>query len=185
MAQVFDSCHLLPSTLGEEGVLQTNHESCAWSCSPLSLLFPGAEKSVPSLSSSWEVELWCSRDAMVVCVTPDPCNPPIVCCLLNIQLRRCLLITVKCCTPVPAAVRRALRGATDQSLRGSADGTSGCQGARSFPALFVSCSSPEWPRIFADPEPCDLPRFPHLSRCFNSEFLSTPFLISVRSRRQR
>ena len=32
------------------------------------------------------------------------------------------------CSPVPAAVRRALRGATDQSLHGFAGGSSGCQG---------------------------------------------------------
>ena len=41
------------------------------------------------------------------------------------------------CTPVPAAVCRALRGAAHQSLHGFADGSSGCQGAGSFPALFV------------------------------------------------
>ena len=41
------------------------------------------------------------------------------------------------CTPVPAAVCRALRGAAHQSLHGFADGSSDCHGAGSFPALFV------------------------------------------------
>ena len=46
----------------------------------------------------------------------------------------------------------ALRGATDQSLHGFADGSSGCQGTGSLPALFVclwlhpSCRSARRPR---------------------------------------
>ena len=76
------------------------------------------------------------------------------------------------CSPVPAAVRRALRGATDQSLHGFADGSSSCQGTGSLPALFVclwlhpSCCSARRPRAlltqdFGD-QIADLPRFPEV-----------------------
>ena len=41
------------------------------------------------------------------------------------------------CSPVFAAVCRALHGAAHQSLHGFADGSSGCQGTRSFPSLLV------------------------------------------------
>ena len=58
LAQVFDSCHLLQDTSGEEcssdACVESDQvtESCAWSCGALSRLFRGAEKSVSSLSSS-------------------------------------------------------------------------------------------------------------------------------------
>ena len=43
------------------------------------------------------------------------------------------------CSPVPAAVCRTLRGAADQSLHGFADGSSGCRGTSSLPALLSVC----------------------------------------------
>ena len=58
VAQVFDSCHSLPDTFGEEFVRRlsrvrsVNRKSCAWSCGALSRPFRGPEKSISSLSSS-------------------------------------------------------------------------------------------------------------------------------------
>ena len=85
VAQVFDSCHLLPATFGEECSSdarvesdQKNRGSCAWGCGALSRLFRDAEKSMSSLSSSWEAELGCSRDEMVPFVTAGPCCPETV-----------------------------------------------------------------------------------------------------------
>ena len=51
------------------------------------------------------------------------------------------------CNPVSAAVCRAMRGAANKSLHGFADGPSGCQGARSFPALFACL----WPHLVCCP----------------------------------
>ena len=56
------------------------------------------------------------------------------------------------CSPVPATISRAVRGAANESLHGFADGSSGCQGARSFPALFI-CLCSEAAQSFADPGP--------------------------------
>ena len=84
VAQVLNNCHLLPSTFGEECVLQTPEtrpisepESCPWSCGALSRLFRSAEKSISSPSSSWKAEPGCSRDAMV-----DACSLQSSTCLL-------------------------------------------------------------------------------------------------------
>ena len=94
VAQVLNPGYLLPGTRDRS----VSRESCAWNVA-MSRLFRGAEKSMSSLSSSWEAELGCSRDAMVGFATPGPCSLPNVCChassaalgcLLNIQLRRCL-----------------------------------------------------------------------------------------------
>ena len=74
VAQVFGSCHLLPS------VRSVSRESCAWSCGALSRLYRDADKSMSSLSSSCDAEPGCSTDAMVGFATLGPCNPPTDCC---------------------------------------------------------------------------------------------------------
>ena len=114
MTQVLNPSHLLPGTLGEENVSfrrlrrdrSVSRESCAWSCGALSRLFQGAEKSMSSLSSSWEAGLgrvqgmrWSGLS------TPSPCSPPTVCwqpssaawaAFRTYSFAVCLLITVKC-----------------------------------------------------------------------------------------
>ena len=80
------------------------------------------------------------------------------------------------CTPVPATVRGSLRCAADQSLHGFADGSSGCQGTGSLPALFVrlwlhpSCCSAKMPRILLTQDfggqIADVSRFPQVESLF-------------------
>ena len=80
-------------------------ESCAWSCGAPKRLFRGTEKSMSSLSSSWEAELGCSKECDGrVCdarsmQSQDSLLSNFVCrlgCLLNIQLCRGLLVAVEC-----------------------------------------------------------------------------------------
>ena len=95
------------------------------------------------------------------------------------------------CSPVPAVVRRALRGATVQSLHCFADGSPGCQGASSFPALFIllrlhlrsgaECCCPN--TLETSSLPCPVSRI--CNRSFNSDFLSVPLGTLAKSRRQR
>ena len=54
--------------------------SYAWSCAALSRLFQGAEKSMSSLSSSWEAEFGCSRGRWSGLRRPGPSQSPIICC---------------------------------------------------------------------------------------------------------
>ena len=80
------------------------------------------------------------------------------------------------CSPVSATVSRALRGAAHQKIHGFADGSSGCQGARSLPALFVSlwlhpsCCSAKRPRVLLTQDLgdqiTDLLRFPQVKSQF-------------------
>ena len=74
-------------------------ESCAWSCGALSRLFWGSPCLHPERQSPGvRVMRWSVCDAWSL-QSSNCLLPSFVCCLsclLNIQLRRCLLITVKC-----------------------------------------------------------------------------------------
>ena len=83
------------------------------------------------------------------------------------------------------ALRGALPGAAHQSLHGFADGSSGCQGTNSLPALLVclwlhtSCCSAGRPRAlltqdFGD-HIADLPRFPEVKSLFQLGVLVDTF----------
>ena len=63
--------------------------------------------------------------------------------------------------PVPAAVCRALRGAAHQSPHGFAEGSSGCQGTCSFPAMFIRL----WLHDLTN-QIADLSRLPQLEPLF-------------------
>ena len=88
-------------------------------------------------------------------------------------------------SPVSATVSRALRGPAHQSLRGFADGSSGCQSSRSLPAVFVclllhpSCRSAKRPRVLLThdlgDQITDLPRFPQVKSQFHFRVPVTPF----------
>ena len=111
VAQVFNSCHLLPGTCGEECVLQTLESSPISESRKLRLelrrtdrLFWGAEKSISSPSSSWEAERGMFQGCSgLACGTRslqslDSLLPGFVCCLsrpLNMQLRRGLIFIIK------------------------------------------------------------------------------------------